>query len=298
MNKLWDEAELKWIKTLSNSPKSSGHATQLSISFRNKANILIWCGFVQLPQNLLCRNKTNWTEKVLEEKPPQTHTECFRSCQTSPGVVETTASAAWQENKSPSDTSIKSDGEVCVCSHPFMCKCVTFQKKTFHDLNASVLNVFPVRVVKGEATSAASRNNYRNNAPHWDSTSHLSATRWRIITEFVFHTSVDQCLCAILLNSKMCIHLFNNVLHTSYIRQRRMFTACSEKGLLLLFLTCHRTCTIDRTSLTRNNFPLVNISTEIFTKHTRHNCCKYFLITLYTFIPHQWLKSVLNRILS
>lgn len=129
MNKLWDEAELKWIKTLSNSPKSSGHATQLSISFRNKANILIWCGFVQLPQNLLCRNKTNWTEKILEEKPPQTHTECFRSCQASPGVVETTASAAWQESKSPSDTSIKSDGEVCVCSHPFMCKCVTFQKK-------------------------------------------------------------------------------------------------------------------------------------------------------------------------
>lgn len=69
MNKLWDEAELKWIKTISNSPKSSGHATQLSISFRNKGNILIWCGFVQLPQNLLCRNKTNWTEKVLEEKP-------------------------------------------------------------------------------------------------------------------------------------------------------------------------------------------------------------------------------------
>lgn len=129
MNKLWDEAELKWIKTLSNSPKSSGHATQLSISFRNKANILIWCGFVQLPQNLLCRNKTNWTEKILEEKPPQTHTECFRSCQASPGVVETTASAAWQESKSPSDTSIKSDGEVCVCVPIHSCVNVSHFRK-------------------------------------------------------------------------------------------------------------------------------------------------------------------------
>lgn len=59
--------------------------------------------------------------------------------------------------------------------------------------------------------------------------------------------AVDQCLCAILLNSKMCNHLFNNVLHTenlqhdntSYIRQIRMFTACSEKELLLFFLTYH-----------------------------------------------------------
>lgn len=264
MNKLWDEAELKWIKTLSNSPKSSGHATQLSISFRNKANILIWCGFVQLPQNLLCRNKTNWTEKVLEEKP-------HKRTQNASGVAKL-LQVLWRRQPrqlgrkaSLPVTPASSQMEKCVCVPIHSCVNVShFRKNTFHDLNASVLNVFPVRVVKGEATSAASRNNYRNNAPHWDSTSHLSATRWRIITEFVFHTSVDQCLCAILLNSKMCIHLFNNVLHTSYIRQRRMFTACSEKGLLLFFLTCHRTCTVDRTSLTGNNFPLVNISTEIF----------------------------------
>lgn len=181
----------------------------------------------------ICFAQTKQTEvkKSLKSKTPQTQTERFRSCQASPGVVETTASAAWQESKSPSDTSIKSDGGVCVRSHPFVCKCVTFQKKP--DLNASVLNVFPVRAVKGEATSAANRNNYRNNAPHWEPTSHLSATRWRIITEFVSHTSVDQCLCAVWLNSKTCIHLFNNVLHTSYIRHRRMFTACSDNGLLV-----------------------------------------------------------------
>lgn len=296
MNKLWDEAELKWIKTLSNSPKSSSHATQLSISFRNKANILIWCGFVQLPQNLLCRNKTNWTEKILEEKPPQTHTECFRSCQASPGVVETTASAAWQESKSPSDTSIKSDGEVCVCSHPFMCKRVTFQKKPSTIWTLLYWMCFQSGWWRVKQRLQQAGTTTETMPP--TETPPPTCMRWRIITEFVFHTSVDQCLCAILLNSKMCIHLFINVLHTSYIRQRRMFTACSEKGLLLLFLTCHRTCTVDRTSLTGNNFPLVNISTEIFTKHTRHNCCKYFLITLYTFIPHQWLKSDLNRILS
>lgn len=119
---------------------------------------MILCNF-----HKICFAETEQTElkKVLEEKPHK-HTECFRSCQASPGVVETTASAAWQESKSPSDTSIKSDGEVCVCSHPFMCKCVTFQKKPSTIWTHSVLNVFPVRVVKGDATSAASRNNFRN----------------------------------------------------------------------------------------------------------------------------------------
>lgn len=208
------------------------------------------------------QNKLNW--KSPWRKTPQTHTECFRSCQASPGVVETTASAAWQESKSPSDTSIKSDGEVCVCSHPFMCKCVTFQKKYLPRSERFCTECVSSQGGEGWSNVCSKQEQLQKQCPHWDSTSHLSATRWRIITEFVFHTSVDQCLCAILLNSKMCIHLFNNVLHTSYIRQRRMFTACSEKGLLLFFLTCHRTCTVDRTSLTGNNFPLVNISTEIF----------------------------------
>lgn len=240
MNKLWDETELKWIKTISNSPKSSGHTAQLSISFRNKANIFqkcslfrqIWCGFVQLSQNLLCRNKTNWSEKVLEEKNP---TNTHRTLQELPSFSrccgdDSLGSLAGKQVSQWHQHQVRWRS-VCVRSHPFMCKCVTFQKKP--DLNASVPNVFPVRVVKGEATSAANRNNYRNNAPHWEPTSHLSATRWRIITEFVSHTSVDQCLCAVWLNSKTCIHLFNNVLHTSYIRQRRMFTACSDNGLLV-----------------------------------------------------------------
>lgn len=128
MNKLWDEAELKWIKTISNSPKSSGRATQLSISFRNKANILIWCGFVQLPQNLLCRNKTNWTEKVLEEKP-------HKRTQNASGVAKL-LQVLWRRQPrqlgrktSLPVTPASSQMEKCVCSHPFMCKCVTFQKK-------------------------------------------------------------------------------------------------------------------------------------------------------------------------
>lgn len=185
---------------------------------------------------------------------------------------------------------------VCVCSHPFMCKCVTFQKKPSTIWTLLYWMCFQSGWWRVKQRLQQAGTTTETMPP--TETPPPTCMRWRIITEFVFHTSVDQCLCAILLNSKMCIHLFNNVLHTSYIRQRRMFTACSEKGLLLLFLTCHRTCTVDRTSLTGNNFPLVNISTEIFTKHTRHNCCKYFLITLYTFIPHQWLKSDLNRILS
>lgn len=140
MNKLWDETELNWIKTISNSPKSSGHATQLSISFRNKANIFqkcslfrqIWCGFVQLSQNLLCRNRTNWTEKSPWRKNPT-------NTQNASGVAKL-LQVLWRRQPrqlgrkaslpvTPASSQMEKCVCVCVCSHPFICKCVTFQKK-------------------------------------------------------------------------------------------------------------------------------------------------------------------------
>lgn len=151
----------------------------LNFQFHSEIKLISWFDVVLCNSHKICFAETKQTElkKSLKKNP-------HKRTQNASGVAKL-LQVLWRRQPrqlgrkaSLPVTPASSQMEKCVCVPIHSCVNVShFRKNTFHDLNASVLNVFPVRVVKGEATSAASRNNYRNNAPHWDSTSHLYALK-------------------------------------------------------------------------------------------------------------------------